>query len=135
MRAKQKATQDWWALRRESFHLVVSDAVTYEIERGDSEAAKKRKSLIASIESLAVDSEVESLADSLARGLGLPERAGLDAFHMAAAARHGIRYLMTWNCKHIANADQFSRIQSLCEQAGFRSPVICTPYELMEAHR
>jgi 5,10-methenyltetrahydromethanopterin hydrogenase len=47
-------------------------------------------------------------------------------------AVHGIDLLMTWNCKHIANAAIFSSIRSLCEKQGYECPEICTPQELME---
>ena len=55
-----------------------------------------------------------------------------DAAHIAIAAANGVEYLVTWNFRHIANAVTRPRIESVCRQAGFESPVICTPEELME---
>lgn len=46
-------------------------------------------------------------------------------------ARNGMNYLLTWNCKHIANAAQQSIIYSICKSAGFKSPIICTPLQLI----
>jgi len=40
-------------------------------------------------------------------------------------------YLLSWNCKHIANAMLRSKIESICRAAGFEPPVICTPIELV----
>ena len=55
-----------------------------------------------------------------------------DALHIAIAAANGMDYLLTWNCKHLANASHRSRIEALVEEEGFGCPVICTPEELME---
>ncbi|MDJ1174733.1 hypothetical protein PMG25_11570 [Roseofilum sp. BLCC_M114] len=61
----------------------------------------------------------------------LPSKAADDALHMAIATIYGLDYLLTWNCKHIANAQiQKKLIQISCD-AGYELPTICTPYELM----
>jgi hypothetical protein len=62
----------------------------------------------------------------------VPREAEVDAAHIALAAVHGLEYLLTWNCKHIANADKRVAIEELCRQQGFEPPVICTPDELFE---
>ncbi len=54
-----------------------------------------------------------------------------DALHIAVAAVHGIQYLVTWNFRHIANASLRGRIESVCRDAGFEPPIICTPEELV----
>jgi hypothetical protein len=55
-----------------------------------------------------------------------------DSVHIAVAAVHGIDYLLTWNCRHIANATMRQRIELECAEAGYQAPIICTPEELME---
>ena len=70
------------------------------------------------------------LAEILVAGGGLPMKARVDALHVAMAAVHGMDYLLTWNCTHIANAVLRGRIEGLCRAAGFEPPVICTPLEL-----
>ena len=62
----------------------------------------------------------------------MPTKAALDALHVALATVHGMDFLLTWNCAHIANAAIRPRIDELCWKAGHRPPVICTPLELME---
>lgn len=62
----------------------------------------------------------------------LPEKAQIDALHIAVATVHGMDYLLTWNCRHIANATFRHRIDTVCESAGYQAPVLCTPLELME---
>jgi hypothetical protein len=62
----------------------------------------------------------------------LPEKAGIDALHISVAAVNGIQYLLTWNCKHIANPSLRPAIERLCRDMGYEPPVICTPQELLE---
>jgi hypothetical protein len=58
-------------------------------------------------------------------------KAARDAAHIAVSAVHGIDFLLTWNCAHIANAQIIRQVQAICVQHGFPCPVICTPEELM----
>jgi hypothetical protein len=59
-------------------------------------------------------------------------KAKIDALHIAVASGHGMDYLVTWNCTHIANASMRGRIEAICREAGFDPPIICTPIELVE---
>jgi hypothetical protein len=59
----------------------------------------------------------------------LPKKAVIDAFHIAVASTHGMDYLLSWNCRHIANAAMRSRIESTCRSYGVEPPTICTPIE------
>ncbi len=43
-----------------------------------------------------------------------------------------MRYLLTWNCAHIANATMRPKIEEICRAGGFEPPIICTPLELVE---
>jgi len=72
------------------------------------------------------------LAEALVGGGGLPPKARVDAFHVAIATVHGMDYLLSWNCKHIANAMLRGRIEAICRAAGYEPPIICTPLELAE---
>ena len=58
-------------------------------------------------------------------------KAEVDAAHIAIASVHNIEFLLTWNCRHIANATIVEKVRNICEGEGFHIPVICTPYELM----
>jgi hypothetical protein len=75
--------------------------------------------------------EVTDLAAELKSELALPAKAVTDAAHIAIAAVHGIDFLLTWNCTHIANAEMFPQITLICNERGLPAPVICTPEELM----
>jgi hypothetical protein len=74
-----------------------------------------------------------SLADDLVRRVGLPKKARVDAIHLAVAAMGDVDFLLTWNCRHIANAILIPRMTYIIESRGFRSPLICTPPQLMRA--
>ncbi|MCU0783408.1 MAG: hypothetical protein MUF81_05035, partial [Verrucomicrobia bacterium] len=65
----------------------------------------------------------------LASGL-LPADADRDAAHIALATVHEMDILLSWNCRHIANAAIQARLRRLVEKSGFALPVLCTPDEL-----
>ncbi len=75
--------------------------------------------------------ECRSLARELLAKHAIPHEAPEDALHIAVAAVHGIHYLLTWNCAHIANATRREAIEDVCRDAGYEPPVICSPEELM----
>ena len=130
--ANQELTQEWWGTRRDDFYLVISEFVLREASAGDPIAASNRLAAIAGIPELNVTDEVGLLARILIEQIPIPEKAQLDAFHIAVAAVHGIDYLLTWNCTHINNAELRPRIEALCRSQGFEPPTICTPQELLK---
>ena len=128
----QQSTRDWWATASERFELVISELVREEAGAGDPDAVRARLTLLASLALLDATAEAQELAEKLVSASAVPEAAMRDAAHIAIAAANGIEYLVTWNFRHIANAVTRPQIESVCRQAGFESPVICTPEELME---
>jgi Mg-chelatase subunit ChlI len=127
--AHQQITVEWWA-RRDVFDLFVSDLVLDEISRGDAAAAERRVEASAGLAALTATSAAENLAASLLHAAALPPKAALDALHVAIAAVHGMHFLLTWNCAHIANAAMRPRIETVCRSGGYEPPIICTPEEL-----
>jgi hypothetical protein len=79
---------------------------------------------------LDITPEVGLLASGILASGILPRKAATDAAHIAIAAVHGMDFLLTWNCVHIANAVIAKAVASTCRQHGFECPVICTPEEL-----
>lgn len=129
--AHQQATREWWAERRGSFECYISQVVLDEVSGGDSEEAKTRLSVISNLSVLEATEEAELLAEAIVSGGAIPRRAARDAAHIAVAAVNGMDYLLTWNCKHLANAQIIRRVASVCNREGYDMPVICTPEELM----
>jgi hypothetical protein len=54
-----------------------------------------------------------------------------DALHIAVATAHGMAYVLSWNCKHTANAEKRPHIEAVAREAGYAAPHLCTPEELM----
>ena len=129
----QQVTREWWQTRRASFDIYISKFVLDEAGAGDVEAARERVAALQGIPVLDATEAVVELASALKTSLALPEKAAIDAVHIAIAAVHGMHFLLTWNCTHIANAERFGAIEEACQERGFSWPVICTPEELMGA--
>ncbi|HZO54558.1 MAG TPA: type II toxin-antitoxin system VapC family toxin [Bryobacteraceae bacterium] len=127
----QQITRDWWEARRQSFQLFISQLVVDEASAGDAGAARERLKVIEAVPLLDITPEVAMLASNILASGRIPRKAAADAAHIAIAAVHGIEFLMTWNCVHIANAALTKALVALCRQQGFDCPVICTPEELL----
>ena len=127
----QKTTRNWWRLRRDQFEIYGSQFVLDEAVQGDPIAARRRLRLLRDFPLLAATQAVQDLARRLIRPGGIPREADRDALHIAVAAVHGIDYLLTWNQRHIANAQNRNNLSATCAAEGFELPIICTPEELM----
>jgi predicted nucleic acid-binding protein len=127
----QKQTRKWWTTQRHRYSLFISEFVTREAQLGDPVASAARLQALAGLTALDVTPDVLLLGqDLIALGL-LPRKAVFDALHISVAAAHGMDYLLTWNCKHIANAAIRPGIEALCRSRGWEPPAVCTPDELM----
>lgn len=129
--AHQHVTARWWAHRRVAFELWASELVLEEAARGAPDAAQRRLAVLKDLPLLKVTAEAKILAVEIVKGHLLPERAFPDALHISVAAIHGVDYLLTWNCAHIANAEILPRVELLVHRAGFPMPIVCTPEELL----
>ena len=127
----QQTTREWWATCRERFEVFVSQMVVREAARGDAEAARLRLDVLRGISELPATEGAEALAAALLAEGAVPEAARTDASHIAVAAVHGMEFLVTWNCRHIANARKEPHIREVCLRHGWPCPVICTPEQLM----
>ena len=127
----QQTTQDWWANRRSEFECSVSQVVIDEAAVGDPAEVQKRLAIIGGLPTLAITDEAKALTQAIMAAGILPPKVLRDAAHVAVAAVHAIDYLLTWNCKHLANAQIARRIAVVCEKLGRKMPIICTPEELM----
>jgi predicted nucleic acid-binding protein len=129
--ANIKLTQDWWEIHRSSFVLYASEIVENEAARGDAAIANQRLNLLQSLTLLDITEEATELAQQFLKQSSLPPKASNDALHMALATVHSLNYLLTWNCKHMANAHIQRKLSQISFELGYELPVICTPYELM----
>jgi hypothetical protein len=107
--AQQEVTRTWWERALPRFRPFISPVVLEEASAGDPEADRRRLEAIS-----------------------LPGRARADSLHLALAAWHGVDFLVSWNCTHIASGRVRRILESVNRELRIRMPEICTPYELME---
>lgn len=125
----QALTRRWWRTRRND-SLFASQVVADEAALGDRAASAQRLRALRGSPRLTLSPEATRLAEALLRRGALPQRASVDAFHIAIAAAHAVDYLVKGNCKHLANAAMRGTIEATCRASGFAPPIICTPEEL-----
>jgi len=129
--ARQQLTRDWWNSQRHNYDLCISQIVLDEAEAGDEDAAQRRMAVIADFPLLDLTLNVDELAEKIMESGLLPQAAARDAIHIAVACIHNVDFLLTWNCRHIANAIILRDLQHIIVDAGYEMPVICTPEELI----
>jgi len=127
---QQQLTLRWWNTRKRLFSVFISELVIKETGKGDSQAARRRMDVIKNLPILEIDDDAIRLGEQILNSGVIPRKAAADAGHVAVAARHGIDYLLTWNCKHIANAEIIRRLDQVIRDHGYLAPTICTPTEL-----
>ncbi len=132
--AWQKETVDWWETQRRRFDLYISEVVVEEAARGDAAAASRRLGVLEDIEVLKLDEKSVELSKALIEQGAVPPKALDDALHLAVAAVNGMDFLLTWNCRHIDNAEMKPKIRKAIESRGYQCPEIATPIELMGVH-
>ncbi len=126
--AHQQITAEWWKRALPEFTVFVPTVVMEEIGRGDPQVAKRRAEAVSAFDVLEVTPEVRTLADRYFTPIDLPERARADAYHLALAAWHGMDYLVTWNCTHIASGKVKLIVQRVNASQSIASPVIVSQW-------
>jgi len=91
----------------------------------------KRLEIVNEMPLVELNQVVRNLSSLFLKRSNLPLKASDDAVHIAAATVHGLDYLLTWNCKHIANAQIQRKLAEISLDLGYQLPIICTPYELL----
>ena len=129
--ANSEVMREWWDSRRDQFSLYISQVVLDEVAQGDAEMAAKRLEILRDFPLLEVSKAVQALAAQFLVKSNLPPKAADDTLHIAVATVYGLDYLLTWNCKHIANAQIQKKLSQISDAAGYELPTLCTPYELM----
>jgi hypothetical protein len=130
--AHQQITHQWW---EKVFHRVecfISPFVIEEASKGDKKAAQLRLELISSLPVLEVYPEIQKMADKYFDALKIPDKARTDTYHLAVATWHEMDYILSWNCNHIVNGRTRRVVEKINTKLGYRTPMICTPEELME---
>ncbi len=128
--AHQQITQAWWE-RRNDYELLISQVVRQECASGDAQAAARRLAALEGLDVLAVTEEMMRLAGELLSQQIIPAKAVEDSLHIAVSTLHQVDFLLTWNCRHIANPIIQEGIADYLERQSLFLPIICTPEELL----
>jgi predicted nucleic acid-binding protein len=129
--AHQKTTREWWMESRVRYRCVTSVEVLREASLGDATMSRLRIEALASLPVLSIDQRSRDLARELMRTGLLPREALSDALHLAVATQHAVEYLLTWNCRHLANPHLLKRLRIFMAKQKLILPEICTPLELV----
>jgi len=129
--AIQQQARTWWSVERPKFAIVTSQLVLDEASLGDPTAAADRRRLLAGLPTVPINDAVRACARAIVAASIMPSKAAADALHVAAAAVAGVQYLLTLNCRHIANAHELPRVYRLLEDLGYGQLLICTPAEFL----
>lgn len=127
----QDQARRWMDEQAPRYELVTSQIVLAEAQRGDPDAATRRLAMLASIPILEENQDTDRVADELVSHSLIPEAARLDALHVATAALAGVQYLLTQNCRHIANAHILPGVYRLLDELGLSGMLIATPAEFL----
>lgn len=129
--AHQEISRQWWPKAIKRFDVFISEVVIEEAKMGDPDAAKRRLEELKHFPHLKLNDEVEKMAQVYIEKLNIPQKALRDAAHLSIASVHNIDYLVTWNCTHLANGEIIKRLIDINNSYGIKTPIICTPEELM----
>lgn len=102
-----------------------------EAAAGDSDAAARRLTFLQFLPLLDLTEAVGTVAKAIMTSGLLPEQATRDAVHIAVSSVHGVDILLTWNCRHIANAVIMKELGQIVRGCEYELPIICTPEELL----
>lgn len=128
---KQRITHEWWDLYRWQFDVCFSELVLEEASAGDVIAADQRLEILVAFREVEVKASAKELAAKLKIECGLPEAANKDAKHVAIAATHRLKFLLTWNYRHLANNVLRPKMMHICIREGYTCPQIVAPDEIM----
>lgn len=128
----QATTIQWWEQDLPKFSPFISQVVIDEIATGDADASERRLAAVKNMNALELTEGVGALAIEYFDAITLPETARADALHLAIGTWHGMDYLVSWNCKHIASARVRKIVEQINSNRQLATPVICTPEELLE---
>ena len=132
MVSRRNWTRQWWNVCRNAYHAVTSEAVLEELQSGDFPNKEKALILMESVPLLPFEPAVAEIVETYVNRMVMPRDPAGDALHLALASYHRCDFLLTWNCKHLANANKFDHIRRVNTMLGLFTPAMVTPLELME---
>lgn len=131
MVARRQWTRQWWDEASGSYQRLTSVATLDELHRGDHPYKKEAVELVSALPLLAVEAAIFEIVEAYIRHKLMPADPVGDALHLAVASYHRCDFLLTWNCRHLANANKFGHIRRVNGVLGLYVPSLVTPLELL----
>ena len=131
MVARKDWTRLWWDTRNQ-YEAVTSDAVLYELGRGDFPNKQEALDLLTGLPVVEVTEEISDIIRAYVDHTVMPADPLGDALHLALASFHKCDFLLTWNCQNLANPNKFHHIRIINNMLGLFVPELVTPYQLLE---
>lgn len=131
MVARRIWTREWWAVASARDEVVTSEAVLEELSGGDHPRRADCLAMVAELPLLAVEPAVAETVEAYIAHRLMPRDPGGDALHLALASHYRCDFLVTWNCRHLANANKFDHIRRINGILGLFVPSLVTPLELL----
>jgi predicted nucleic acid-binding protein len=129
--ARRDWTRLWWESASQLYELVTSPAVLDELSGGLPERGMMRLDLVRDLPLLPIEPPILEIVQTYIRYKLMPADLGGDALHLALASFHKCDFLVTWNCRHLANANKFGHIRRVNTMLGLFVPALVTPLELL----
>ncbi|XCN74154.1 MAG: type II toxin-antitoxin system VapC family toxin [Candidatus Electrothrix aestuarii] len=133
--AKRLWTREWWEEHRSRFELLTAPPVLDELEQGDYPTKEDTLQFVGSLPLLPVNEEVIDIVQEYIQHHLMPNDPAGDALHLALASYYNCQFLLTWNCRHLANANKFEHIRHINTLLGLPVPILTTPFQLMQEDR
>ena len=131
MIARRGWTREWWDDPRSDYELFTSEAVLDELGRGSFPRQPEALALMRDLPILSVESAIGDIVQAYIGQHVMPADPAGDALHLALASLYRCDFLLTWNCRHLANANKFAHIRRVNEMLGLFVPSLVTPLELL----
>lgn len=131
MVARKHWTQAWWHHCSDNFDLRTSDAVIIELSEGSFPHQKEALEFLKEVSLLPISQEIFEIVQSYIQNHVMPSDPMGDALHLAIASYHKCDFLLTWNCRHLANANKLGHIKRVNSILGLFTPQLITPLELL----
>jgi hypothetical protein len=132
LQARREWTREWWEIFIITDTLVTSPAVIAELSRTPESKRSDCLGLLESLPLLEMTEEADELVRLYIEHKIMPDDTEGDAMHLALATLHECDILVSWNCRHIANANKTDHIRLINGRLGLETPRLITPLELLE---
>ncbi len=127
---RRETTRRWWAEEAPRYDLFVSEFVLGELERGDYPGKAEALELVGGLPELEAVPEIETIVSVYLKRKLMPRGDRGDAAHLAIASHYAVDFLLTWNCRHLANANKMEHLARVNGELGLYVPRLTTPESL-----